>query len=682
MAYTAITEATQTSEKIMTITNRAALKAQIDKHNHAYHTLDAPIITDAEYEALKRQYEAACVKDGVVSDLSVGAAPSSEFRQHTHSVPMLSLANAFSADDFDKFKARTQKRLHDLGLPSDIEWVAELKNDGLSLSLIYENGRLVTASTRGDGVTGEIVTQNAYQVASIPKQLTAPYPEHLEVRGECYMTKADFLALNERQAAKGGKLFATPRNAAAGSIRQSDPSIVADRSLSFVAYSIAHTSGKFPETQEQALALLHVLGFAVDLNTEFCTLETDAESVFNDFALIRADLPYDIDGVVFKVNNVACQRSLGSTGNTPNWAIAWKFPAEQAISTLEAIEIQVGRTGALTPVAHIKPINIGGVMVSRASLHNAEEIERKDIRVGDKIVVQRAGDVIPQVVSVVASEGGRKAPYTFPATCPCCGSATQKDGAVTRCMNDVGCKAQKVERLIYFASREAFDIDGLGDSVIRELFDAGLITSMASLFYLHILRPELEGRPNWGKASAAKLLDAIAAKKTIPLNRFINALGIRHVGNNTSKLLADVYGSVDDFIAAMRVARKDVEVMEDLKAIDGIGQITAASLVKYFDTPAYLQDAEDLADELTVTHTPAVSGGVLSGMTVVFTGTLSMKRSDAKLRAEAAGAKVSGSVSKKTDAVIVGAEPGDKADKARTLGVTIWSEADFVEITK
>lgn len=662
-----------------------ALKRQIEAHNHAYYTLDAPKITDAEYDTLKRRYDALCAERGTESTLPVGAPIASGFREVCHNTPMLSLANAFSESDFSKFHDRVVSRLADLDEPSTtldtLEWVSELKIDGLSLSLIYVSGQLVQAATRGDGVTGEDVTQNALRIPTIPNQLTAPYPERIEIRGEYYMSKQGFIELNAERERNNQKLFATPRNAAAGSLRQHNPDVSAQRPLEFFAYAIAHISGTEPQTQEAALALLKRLGLSINPLSEVLSL-AEARSAFDDYNMMRADLPYDVDGVVFKVNSLHHQNALGSTGRTPNYAVAWKFPAEQATSTLEAIEIQVGRTGALTPVAHIKPVNIGGVLVSRASLHNSEEIARLDVRVGDRIIVQRAGDVIPQVVSTVASDRPeeRAAPYVFPKTCPSCGFTAHKDGAVYRCSNPE-CKAQKIERLIYFASRDVMDIEGLGEAVIKELFEDGLITTLPSLFSLRSYRHTIEAKPNFGPSSVEKLLASLELCRTkeTPLARFISSLGIRHVGAGTAKLLADFYGSADDFITAMHSARRGGAEAEALKGIDGIGAVTAASLMQFFDTPHLLHEAEDLADLLKIAHTAPIKNGALSGMTVVFTGTLpTLKRAEAKERAEQAGAKVSGSVSKKTDLVVIGADPGEKADKAHALGIRTLDEAQFI----
>lgn len=661
-----------------------ALKRQIEAHNHAYHTLDAPQITDAEYDALKMRYDALCAEKGTESTLTVGAPIASGFKEVRHNTPMLSLANAFSEDDFAKFHDRVVSRLAALDdTNSDsgaLDWVSELKIDGLSLSLVYVSGQLVQAATRGDGITGEDVTQNALRIPAIPKQLTAPYPERIEVRGECYMTKQGFIALNAERERDGKKLFATPRNAAAGSLRQHNPDITEQRPLDFFAYAIAHISDAEPKTQEGALALLKCLGLPINNLSEVLSL-AEARAAFDDYNMMRADLPYDIDGVVFKANSLSYQSVLGSTGRTPNWAVAWKFPAEQAVSTLEGIEIQVGRTGALTPVAHIKPVNIGGVMVSRASLHNSDEITRLDVRVGDRITVQRAGDVIPQVVSVVTSDAPeRSAPYAFPQSCPSCGSEVHKDGAVHRCLNPE-CKAQKIERLIYFASRDVMDIEGFGEAVIKELYEDGLLTTLPSLFALRSYRYTIENKPNFGPSSVEKLLASLEAcrVKETPLARFIGSLGIRHVGTGTAKLLADFYGSADDFITAMHSARKGGAEAAALQGIDGIGSVTAASLMQFFDTPHLLHEAEDLADLLKIAHTAPIKNGALSGMTVVFTGTLpTLKRADAKELAEKAGAKVSGSVSKKTDIVVIGAEPGEKADKAHALGIRTLDEAQFI----
>ena len=662
-----------------------ALRAQLEKHNAAYHTFNDPRVTDAEYDGLKRKYEALCAEQGVDPNISVGAPVLAGFRKIKHTSAMLSLGNVFSVEEFCAFYRRVAKRIQELGGDTTcIEFVSELKIDGLSLSLIYNDGVLTSAATRGDGMAGEDVTQNVLHIPDVPKNLTAPFPAYLEVRGECYMTKSGFFALNERCAQENKKLFANPRNAAAGSLRNLNPQVTAQRPLNFFAYAMAENSEGLPELHSDALCALSRLGFPINDKSEMLEIsdpEAGAQAIFDDYAAMRASLQYDIDGVVFKLNANDLRDMLGNTSNAPSWAIAWKFPAEQSVSTLEAIEIQVGRTGQLTPVAHITPVNIGGVIVSRASLHNSEEIERIDARIGDKIIVQRAGDVIPQIVSVAERVNAHAEPYLFPKTCPSCGSLAKKEGAIFRCTNDHDCKAQKIERLIYFASRDVMDITGLGDGIVKELFEGGFLTTITSLFSLHLHREEIERKQNFGPSSVDKLLSAIETRRTAKteLKSFINSLGIRHVGAGTAKLLADQYGSADEFISAMHIARRGGEEADKLKAIDGIGLVTASSLIQFFDTPETMHEAEELADILNITHTGPAQNGSLKNMTVTFTGTLpTMKRAEAKARAEAAGAKVSGSVSKKTDIVVIGAEAGIKADRAYALGLRTMDEAQFI----
>ncbi len=611
----------------------------------------------------------------------VGAQPASGFAKFTHRVPMLSLDNAFGRTDFDEFCKRIRRFL---GLKDEpVALVAEPKIDGLSISLTYERGRLVHGATRGDGAEGEDVTANLRTMASVPARLHGDAPARIEVRGEVFMTKADFLALNAAQAAAGLRTYANPRNSAAGSLRQMDPAVTGARALSLFAYAFGEASETPAPTHWAYLERLRSWGFTVN-ELSARVDQAGAEAFHAAMAERRASLPYDIDGVVFKVDDLALQRRLGFAGRSPRWATAWKFPAEQATTLLEDIRIQVGRTGSLTPVAWLRGVNVGGVLVTRATLHNEDEIARKDVRVGDTVALQRAGDVIPQVLGPVPGAPRGPAPYVFPAHCPACGSlAVRAEGEVVRrCTGGLVCPAQTIERLVHFVSRPAFDIEHLGEQTIRAFHADGLIDSPADIFRLRTHEGAIAGREGWGASSTANLLRSIEARRTIGLARFIFALGIRRIGESNAKLLARHYGTLPAWREQMLAAvEAGSEARLALGSIMRVGGAIADELVAFFAEPRNRAVLDDLAGELTVLEQKAVSEGALSGKLIVFTGSLAtMTRPEAKARAEALGARVTDSVSKKTDLVVLGADAGSKAKKAAELGVTTVDEAGWREV--
>ncbi len=663
----------------------ADLAAQLAHHDRAYHERDAPEISDAEYDALRRRYAALVAEHPEAGDPAggVGAAPASGFAKVRHGVPMLSLDNAFAPEDFDEFCARIRRFLG-LG-PEPLAFVAEPKIDGLSISLTYEDGVLVRGATRGDGAEGEDVTANIRTLKSLPERLVAPFPARIEIRGEVFMSKADFLAMNAAQEAAGEKTFANPRNAAAGSLRQLDATITAKRPLSLFAYAQGEASEPVAATHWDYLARLRDWGFTVNPLSERLADGAEAAGFQARIGAERAALPYDIDGVVYKLDDLALQRRLGFVGRAPRWAIAWKFPAEQATTVLEGIDIQVGRTGALTPVARLTPVNVGGVLVRNATLHNEDEIARKGVRIGDTVTLQRAGDVIPQIVGVVESQPRGPEPYVFPDHCPVCGSlAIRPQGEVVkRCTGGLTCAAQVEERLIHFVSRGAFDIEGLGEKTIREFHAERIIASPADIFRnLPPLEAEIAVREGWGALSARNLVAAIAARRAVPLARFIFALGIRRIGEANAKLLARHYGSFANWRTQMLAAVTiGSEARSDLGAILGIGPAIAEELAEFFAEPRNVEALDSLAEQLQIADAPAAAGGGLSGKIVVFTGTLeTMTRPEAKAMAETLGARVTDSVSKKTDIVVVGADAGSKARKAAELGVRTMTEAEWREL--
>ena len=683
----------------------ARLSDVLAKANAEYHQQDAPELTDAEYDRLKIRNAAIearfpALKRADSPTEQVGAAPAEGFEKVTHRVRMLSLANAFEDAEITEFDARVRRYLG-LGPEEPLGYTAEPKIDGLSLSLRYEQGRLVQAATRGDGAVGENVTANARTIDDIPHTLDGA-PDVLEVRGEVYMSHADFAALNDRQSARGAKAFANPRNAAAGSLRQLDATITKDRPLRFFAYGWGELSDALSETQSAAIARLADLGFQTNPLTEICDSPEAMLAHYHRIEESRATLGYDIDGVVYKVDDLGLQSRLGFRSTTPRWAMAHKFPAELAWTRLEAIDIQVGRTGALSPVARLTPVTVGGVVVSNATLHNEDYIagrdangapirDGKDIREGDWVQVYRAGDVIPKVADVDLSKRPDEAkPYAFPTTCPRCGSdAIREEGdAVRRCTGGLICPAQAVERLKHFVSRAAFDIEGLGAKQVEQFHDDGWIKEPADIFTLQERygqgMQQLKNREGWGEKSAENLFAAIDERRRIPLGRLIFGLGIRHVGEVASNLLARHYGSWDAFETAMRDAVAcEGPAWDDLIGIDGVGQVLAQSLVTTMNQEAERASIDRLVAELDVQEAerPQTEGSPVAGKTVVFTGTLErMTRAEAKARAEALGAKVSGSVSAKTDLVVAGPGAGSKEKKARDLGVDILDEDGWLAL--
>lgn len=690
---------TQAREELARLANVLA------KANDAYHRDDAPQISDAEYDALKARNAAiearfpGLKRDDSPSD-QVGAAPADGFSKVTHAVRMLSLSNVFDDAEVVEFDDRIRRYL---GLAADapLKYTAEPKIDGLSLSLRYEGGKLVQAATRGDGAVGENVTANARTIDDIPVTLKDA-PDVLEVRGEVYMSHADFEALNTRQSEAGTKTFANPRNAAAGSLRQLDSSITKSRPLRFFAYAWGEVSEALAGTQMAAIDQLAELGFSTNPLTALCDGPAEMQAHYDQIEQQRASLGYDIDGVVYKVNDLDLQRRLGFRSTTPRWATAHKFPAELAWTTLENIEIQVGRTGALSPVARLTPVTVGGVVVSNATLHNEDYIAGrdskgqeirggKDIRIGDWVQVYRAGDVIPKVADVDLSKRPEGAePYVFPTECPECGSeAIREEGdAVRRCTGGLICPAQAVEKLKHFVSRAAFDIEGLGAKQVEQFYRDGWIREPADIFTLKDRYgsgvKQLKNREGWGEKSAENLFQAIEDTRAIPFGRVLFALGIRHVGEQASNLIARSYGRWDTFTEAMDAA-KDCEGPEwdNLLAIDGVGEVMARSLVTAFAQDHERDSIDRLTAHLTIEEAaaPATDGSPVAGKTVVFTGTLEkMTRAEAKARAEALGAKVSGSVSAKTDLLVAGPGAGSKAKKASELGIETLDEDGWLEL--
>ncbi len=681
----------------------ARLEKEIAEHDVLYHQLDAPKISDADYDALRRRLEAL---EAHFPDLAarssaakrIGAAPLEKFAKVKHVVPMLSLGNVFSGEEAQDFIARIYRFLGLLP-ETPMAFTAEPKIDGLSCSLRYENGLLVQAATRGDGFEGEDVTANVRTIADIPHQLTGDnVPPICEVRGEIYMTHADFAALNARQIAAGDKPFANPRNAAAGSLRQLDSAITAQRALHFFAYAWGDMRPLPAQTQMGMVAAFRSWGLPVNALTKLCHTSADLLAHYQDIEAHRANLGYDIDGVVYKVDDLALRERLGFVSRSPRWAVAHKFAAERAITLLRDIEIQVGRTGALTPVAKLEPVTVGGVVVSNATLHNEDEIARKDIRIGDSVVVQRAGDVIPQIVEVILDKRPAHAqPYHFPKICPACGSAAvremdEKSGVqdvVRRCSGGLICPSQAVERLKHFCSRNAMDIEGLGDKQIELFYEKGLIKTPADIFTLaardKASLTKIENFEGFGKTSVTNLFAAIEARRSVDLNRFIFALGIRHVGETNARRLARHFGSIEALRSlASKAADPNSPERAELTAIDGIGTVVAEAIADFFIEAQNETVLEALLHSVSPQPMEAiVSSSPVAGKTVVFTGALErMTREEAKAQAERLGAKVSGSISKKTDLLVAGPGAGSKLTKAQELGIETISEEEWLERTK
>jgi DNA ligase (NAD+) len=675
------------------------LAREIAEHDRRYYQEDRPAITDAQYDALRQRNGAieARFPELVRPDSPskrVGAPPAEKFAKVRHKVAMLSLDNAFTRDDVEGFIDRIRRFLR-LDAETETVFTAEPKIDGLSVSLRYEDGRFVQGATRGDGVEGEDVTANLRTLDDVPARLTGSgFGSVFEVRGEVYMTHADFARLNERQEKAGKPVFANPRNSAAGSLRQLDPAVTARRPLRFFAYGWGEGDTLPAESQWGVYEHMRSWGLPTNpLMRQVGSLD-EMMAFHGEIEQERARLGYDIDGVVYKLDRLDWQERLSFRTRTPRWAIAHKFAAEQASTVLEAIEIQVGRTGALTPVAKLAPVTVGGVVVRNATLHNEDEIARKDVRVGDTVIVQRAGDVIPQILGVVPEKRPAGAePFAFPTACPACGSHAVRDvnektgklDAVRRCTGGLVCPAQAVERLRHFVSRNAFDIEGLGEKIVQAFHDEGLVRTPADLFTLEQRDAEssdrLKDREGWGETSARNLFRAIETRRTIALDRFIYALGIRHVGETTARLLARSYGSLEELLAAMREAARDrdSDAFRDLRNIGGIGEVVAAAIAEFFAEPHNVEAVEALLHNVTVTPLAQIdTGSPVAGQTVVFTGALErMTREEAKAMAERLGAKVAGSVSKKTDLVVAGPGAGSKLKNAQEFGVEVIDEAEW-----
>ena len=658
------------------------LAKQIAHHDKLYHDQDSPEISDAEYDALVRENrELETQFPNLVRPDSpskrLGAAPTTALAKVVHARQMLSLDNAFSAEEVREFVGRVRRFLN-LPESEPVALTAEPKIDGLSCSLRYEKGRLVLAATRGDGTVGEDVTPNARTIGDIP-QVIKGAPDIFEVRGEVYMSKADFAALNERQEASGGKIFANPRNAAAGSLRQKDAGVTAARPLRFLAHGWGEVSE--PLGMLQLLAMKKIESFGFPASDLLVRCETVDEALAH-YALIekeRADLPYDIDGVVYKVGRLDWQERLGQVGRAPRWGLAHKFPAEKAETTLEAIDIQVGRTGKLTPVGRLKPVGVGGVIVQNVTLHNRDEIARLGLRVGDRVRIQRAGDVIPQVVENL-TRGEKRSPFVFPDHCPECNSeAVAEEGEVdVRCTGGLICPAQRIERLRHFVSRGAMDIDGLGEKSIVEFFELGWLHGPADIFRLKSHRGELVGREGWQDKSVDNLLEAIDARIGFDPARFLFGLGIRHVGIVTAKDLMKAFGSIE----GLQAAATGPDAQDELSAVEGIGPVVAEALVDFFHEPHNRQELGELLElAKPAAFVSTARETEWTGKTIVFTGSLeTMSRDEAKAQAERLGARAAGSVSAKTDLVVAGPGAGSKLKKAEELGIRVIGESEWADI--
>ncbi len=671
------------------------LKDEIAKHDRAYHTLDAPLISDAKYDELKNElekYRQEFPEFFDESDDKVGGKTLDIFSKIKHSKPMLSLSNGFTREDIEDFIERINRFLgfdrSDL-FATNPDFFCETKIDGLSFSARFENGKLIHAATRGDGFEGEDVTDNVKTIAGFPHQIENA-PKILEIRGEIYMGKKDFAGLNAKQEEQGAKIFANPRNAAAGSLRQLDSKITESRKLSYFVYGLGETSADFIcRSQLELNQKLKAFGFKSEPHSKLCRSVDEILDLYQKIADCRYELDYDLDGMVYKVNDFGLQERLGFVARSPRFAIAHKFPAEKAKTEIENIIIQIGRTGALTPVAVLKPVNIGGVVVSRATLHNQDEIARKDIRIKDIVLIQRAGDVIPQVLEVDLSkreDGSLK--FEFPKNCPVCGSEIVKndDDVVLRCSGGLSCEAQLKETLKHFVSKDAFDITGLGKKQIENFYLEGRIRSFADIFTLEEREKSsqnpLREKMGWGEKSIENLFFAINQKREIPLEKFIYSIGIRHVGETTAKLLAQHFISYENFKKFM--LNRDEAEYQEFVAIDGIGEKMAQAILDYFCDERNLKMVLDLEKELQIQDAkPVVTDSELAGKSIIFTGTLEkMTRAEAKKKAEDLGMKVVGSVSAKTDFVVVGAEAGSKLKKATELNLKILNEGEWLDLSK
>ena len=664
------------------------LRRRIDRANFLYYVKNQPEISDAEYDRLMRRLEELEAKYPalVTSDSPtqrVGAAPQTEFGVFEHRVPMLSLANAFNEEELRAFDERS-KRFAGIRKDEDIEYVCELKFDGLAVSLTYVNGIYTAGATRGDGYRGENVTENLRTIKSIPMNLrhtkreapeVKPIPSFMEVRGEVILTHVEFQRINEERELTGEPTFANPRNAAAGSVRQLDPRVTAKRNLTMFCYGVGAYEGVDFETHYEILVALGDWGFKVNPNFKVCRNIDEVVEYIREWETKKEELEYDIDGMVVKANSLALQSRLGYVARSPRWAIAYKYPAHQATTKVINIRVQVGRTGALTPVADLEPVEVGGVTVSRATLHNEDEIRRKDVRIGDTVVVQRAGEVIPEIVEVVKEKRtGAEIEFRMPDNCPVCGARVERpEGeAVARCVG-IACPAQIRERIIHFASRAAMDIEHVGPALVDQLIEKGLVHDPADLYYLK--KDDLAKLERMAEKSASNVINAIEASKGRPLSRLINALGIRHVGERTAEVLADRFGSLDALINANE---------EELAAIPGIGPVVAASIARFFSEPENLEVLQKLKEAGVAPKAEARrETAAFAGKTVVFTGGLeSMTREQAEALVRKLGANPSSSVSKNTDLVVAGEKAGSKLEKARQLGVKVISETEFVDLLK
>ena len=653
------------------------LRRDLEYHNHRYYVLDDPEVSDAQYDRMLKELETLenqfpDLKNETSPTQRMGGKPLEKFEKYTHRHPMLSLANAFSEEEFFEFDARIKRFLK---TESDIEYVCEFKMDGLAIEIIYEDGKFFKAATRGDGVTGEDVSQNIKTVRAIPLELQGSIPKRLEVRGEVFMNKASFENLNKMRQKNEESLFANPRNAAAGSIRQLDSKITAERRLDFFSYGMGgmgEIEGEKPKSQWETLELLKKLGMKVNTGTKKCKTPKEVITFYQKALEKRESLPYEIDGVVIKVNDFKLQDRLGTVAKSPRWAVAFKFPALEETTVIESIHVQVGRTGALTPVAHLKPVNVGGVTVSRATLHNQDEIDKKDIRIGDTVFIRRAGDVIPEVVKVVTSKRtGHEKKFKIPKLCPICKSyvVQEEDEAISRCVG-IDCPAQLKEGIIHFVSKNAMDMEGLGRKIVEQLVNEKLISKMSDIYDL--TQEKIMGMERQAEKSAQNLIAAIAQSKKVSLERFVYALGIRHVGESTAKSLVEAFGSLENISKVS---------LEDLENVSDIGNTVAKSIFSFFHDEKNKKEIQRLLSKGIHFLKPKQKSGKLSGKTFVLTGTLpTYSRSEAKKMIEDHGGKVSAAVSAKTDYVLAGQEAGSKLKKAKELGIPILSEVEFLKM--
>ena len=669
------------------------LKLQIIKHNQAYYQEDQPLISDAEYDQLfnillKLEEKFPEFISTNSPTKKIGAKPLEKFTKHQHKKPMLSLSNAFSREDISNFIDRIKRFLN---ITNFIEIYAEPKIDGVSFSATYKKGKLIVAATRGDGYTGENITQNILTIKNFPRNIKNA-PEFLEIRGEIYIDKKDFEQLNNTQEELGKIKFANPRNAAAGSLRQLDPNVTASRPLKYFVYAIGETSQKIATTQEQLLNELKIMGFNINNISKLCYLFDDIIAFYESLKKQRDHLNYEIDGTVYKVNDFSYQQRLGSISRSPRFAIAHKFPAIIAETKLIAINIQVGRTGALTPVAELAPIQIGGVIVSRATLHNKEEIERKDIRLGDYVYLQRAGDVIPQITSVNLKKRSKNSTkFKFPRQCPSCGAKVHiaDEEIIIRCDNSLNCPRQIFESICHFVSKNAMNIDGMGSRQVEFLLNQKMISNVVSIFTLEENNKKnltkLENMPGWGKKSVENLFQNIKTAKNITLNRFIYALGIRHLGENNAKMMAEEFVSIENFLTRMQLLRiRNQQVIQRLLSKDGIGEKILQELCNFFENQENINTIRQLVNILNISNYEISTQKLpLSGQVVVFTGSLeSLSRNEAKTQAERLGAKIASSLTNKTNLVISGNKAGNKLKKAQELGVKIINEQEWLDIVK